>query len=146
STDAPEARVDLEVAAAGEGPVDNRVLEHHCAVSAGRYRLDRDVPSVQSRRARRWPDRRGQHADRRRFARAVRPEQPEDLTGCYVEVDTLHCLDATRPGLGQAAHADRRYTDVVEIHARNDDADDGNVTRQRDVTFRRAASSRQLAL
>ena len=39
--------MDLEVATAGEGPVDDRVLEHDRAVGPGRDRFGRDVVSVQ---------------------------------------------------------------------------------------------------
>ena len=100
----PQSRgVDLEVATAGEGPVDHRVLEHDRAVGAGRDRVGRDVVSVHVSGARGRPDRRGQHADGRRLARAVRAEQSEDLTGGDVEVDAAHGFDAARPGLGQSA-------------------------------------------
>jgi hypothetical protein len=46
--------------------------------------------------------------DRRRLARTVRPQQPEDLAALDVEVDPAHGLDAP-VGLLQVSHLDGRH-------------------------------------
>ena len=76
---APEPRVELEVPAAGERAVDDRVLEHdarRCRAASGSRATSkpasRALPRVGAMRRR-------EHADGRRLAGAVRPEQAEDL-------------------------------------------------------------------
>ena len=52
-------------------------------------------------------DARGEHARRRRLARAVRSEQPEDLTAFDREIEGVDCADVTRIHLGETARHDR---------------------------------------
>ena len=103
----PEAGVDVEVAAAGQCAVDDRVLEHDAADAAGGERLARDVEAGDARAAAGRGDGGREHADRGRLAGAVRTEQAEHLAGGDLEVDALDGLDAARVGLAQLAHVDR---------------------------------------
>ena len=102
-----------------------------CDVEAG----DAGVPSS-------WGHRRCQHADRRRLSRAIRPEQSEHFTGCDVEVDATHRLDATRPGLAQGADGHHGVVLVHCAHAVDDGTERRNVTTFPRVTFRVPAASR----
>ena len=61
-------------------------------------------------------DRGRQHADRRRLARAVWPEQAEDLARGDLEVDALHRLDVAGVRLAQLGHLDDRAFGVVVRH------------------------------
>jgi hypothetical protein len=105
--DPPEAGMDVEVAAAGESPVDDRVLEDDAADAASGERLARDVEAGDARTAAGRGDRGREHADRGRLASAVRAEQAEHLAGNDLEVDALHGFDTARVGLTQLAHIDR---------------------------------------
>src|SRR5439155_14748590 len=114
--DAPEAGVEVEIAAAGQGAVDDRVLEDHAACSTGGERLARNVEAGDPRAAAGRDDRRREHADRRRLAGAVRAEQTEHLSGGDPEVDALHGLDTARVGLVQPAHVDRGLFESGGLH------------------------------
>src|SRR5439155_17711888 len=99
--DTPEPRVQLEVAPPGQGAVDDRLLEDDARDAPGCERLLRDVEARQSGRTAGWPDRRREHADRRRLAGAVGPEQAEHLACPDLEVDRLHGFGAVRIGLAE---------------------------------------------
>src|SRR5439155_26061882 len=107
--DPPEARVQLEVRAARQGPVDNRLLEDHAADPTRREWALGDIEAADQRRSAARTDRGRQHPDRRRLAGAVRPEQAEDLAGSDVEFDALHGLDATRVHLAELPHFDHVF-------------------------------------
>src|SRR4029077_2076618 len=81
--------------------------EDDAAGAPGGERIGRDVGAGNTGTATRGSDRGREHADGRRLARAVRPEQPERLAGCDLEVDALDGLDSTRVGLAKFAHVDR---------------------------------------
>src|SRR3954471_18372697 len=99
--DAPEIRVELEVGATAEGAIDDRLLEHDARNGACVERLLNNVVTRQHSHAGRRLDRRREHSDGRRLARAVGPQEPEHLAGPDLEVDALHGLDATRIDLSE---------------------------------------------
>src|SRR4029077_17697267 len=103
----PEASVDVEIAPAGQRAIDGAVLEDDAAGAPGGERIGRDVGAGDARAAARGPDRCRQHADGRRLAGAVGPEQPERLAGRDLEADAVYGLDSTRVGLAKIAHVDR---------------------------------------
>jgi hypothetical protein len=86
--------VQEQIAPSGERPVDDRFLKHDAADSTGLSRLLRNIEASQSRGTARRLDRRGQHADRGRLSRTVRPEQAEYLARSYLEVDPFDGLHA----------------------------------------------------
>ena len=102
----PQPGVHGEVAATGEGSVDDRFLEHDRAHPARLDRLRGDVEAGQAGVAGRGGDGGGEHADGGRLAGTVGAEQTEHLAGGDVEVDALHRLDATGIGLGELADLD----------------------------------------
>src|ERR671935_790555 len=104
--DAPQAGVELEVAATRQRAVDDRVLEDDAADGAGLPRLRGDVETGQLRRAAGRCDRRGEHPDGGRLAGAVRAEQPEDLAGRDVEIDALHGGDSAWIDLSELPYFD----------------------------------------
>ena len=104
--DAPQAGVDLEVPPSGERAVDDGFLEHDAARAPRRKRVLRDVETGDLGRPARRRDGRRQHADRRGLARAVRPEQSEDLARLDVEVDPADRLDAAGVDLPELAYFD----------------------------------------
>src|SRR4029077_2639816 len=80
--------------------------EDDAAGAPGGERIGRDVGAGNTGTATRGSDRGREHADGRRLARAVRPEQPERLAGCDLEVDALDGLDSARVGPAEFAHVD----------------------------------------
>ncbi len=109
----PQTGVHGEVPPSGQRAVDGRLLEDDRADAAGLARMRRDVEPGHVRDARGRDDRRREHPDGRRLARAVGSEEAEDLAGSDVEVDVTHRLDSARVDLGQASCCDR-------VHARQD--------------------------
>ena len=99
--------MDVEVAPAGQGAIDGAVLEDDAAGAPGGERVGRDVGAGDARAPARGRDRGREHADGRRLAGAVGPEQSERLAGRDLEVDALHGLDSPRVGLAKIAHVDR---------------------------------------
>ena len=85
-----ELRVDQQVLADAELHVARHRLRDHADRSAHVVGLANDVEAVDDRRARRRRQQRRHHADERRLARAVRPEQTEDLALLDAEA---HALD-----------------------------------------------------
>src|SRR5207253_3302291 len=92
--DAPEAGVQVEVAASGQGAGDDRLLEDDAARLAGGERLSADVEASDPGRPATRADGRRQHPDRGRLAGAVGPEQSEHLAWRDLEVDFFHRFDA----------------------------------------------------
>jgi len=108
--DSPEAGVQVEMAPAGQGAVDHRLLEDDAADAPCRQRFPHDVEAADARRPAARRDRRRQHADRGRLARAVRPQQAEHLTVRDVEVDPADGLHSARVGLAKLSYLDHRTT------------------------------------
>ncbi|HYB25400.1 MAG TPA: hypothetical protein VEF89_02170 [Solirubrobacteraceae bacterium] len=96
--------MQLEVRTSGERPVDHRVLKDDTAHATSQEGLAGDVVADQFRRAVGRPDGGGEHPDRRRLARAVRPEQAEHLAPRDFERDPLHGLHASGIRLAQTRH------------------------------------------
>src|SRR6266536_6376488 len=111
--DAPEAGVDVEVAAAGQHSVDDRLLEDNAADSADGERLARNVEPGHARTAARRGDRRREHPDRGRLAGAVGTEQAEYLAAGDLEVDALHGFDVALVGLAEPSQVDRRLLESL---------------------------------
>ena len=74
-----DAALEHQVLAAGAELVDARVLRHVADRAADRVRLAADVVAGDRGGAAVGVGERDEHADGRRLAGAVRPEQPEDL-------------------------------------------------------------------
>ena len=108
--DAPQARVDLEVAAPGQASVHDRILEDDAAHGPRGERRGDDVEACEGRCSGRRPDRRRQHSNRRRLPGAVRAEEAEDLTAGDLEVDSLHGdgVDVVGIRLPEALNCNRR--------------------------------------
>src|SRR5207302_11312206 len=107
--DPPETSVEIEVRAAGQRPVHDRLLKDDAADLSCGERLLGDVEAADPRRSAGRADRRRQHADRRRLAGTVRPEQAEDLARSDVEVDALHRLHVARVHLAKLSRLDHAF-------------------------------------
>ena len=86
----------LEVLAAGEEPVDGRVLRREPEAAAHGHGVAQDVVAGDVRRALVGPGQGGQDADGRGLAGAVRAEHRADGAARDVEVDTVECSSARR--------------------------------------------------
>ena len=115
----PEVRaVEEEDLARGQREVEVRPLRHDADPPLDGDSADPDLLLADPGAARRRPDARRQHADRRRLAGAVRAEQAEDLAGPDLERQVVerHDLDlllsvgsrAAREGNAHEAPARRR--------------------------------------
>src|SRR5690242_3182657 len=90
-----------EVRSPRERLVDDGVLEHDAADRPRRNRFGADVESTHARHTARRSHRGRQYPDRRRLARAVRPEKAEDFTAGDIQIDATDGLDAAGPRLSQ---------------------------------------------
>ena len=106
--DAPQPRVQVKVAAAGQRLVQDRFLEHHAADRPGRDGVPDHVETGQPRRPAGGLDRGGQHPDGGGLAGTVRAQQAEHLTGGDLEVDAADGLDPAGVGLALARGRPRR--------------------------------------
>ena len=113
--DAPQATVQVEVAAAGQGAIDHGVLEDDAAHLARGELLRPHVEAGEPSRAARRPDGRGQHPDRRRFACSVRAQEGEHLARGDLEVDASDRLDAAGVDLAELLHFDHLCLLVTSI-------------------------------
>src|SRR5437016_5071330 len=79
----------LQVLAAGHEAIEIRVLDDAADISHRLLEVAADVEAADLHAAARRSDQADEHPDRRRLARAVRPEKPEDLAGVYGERDVV---------------------------------------------------------
>ena len=93
--------MEVEVASAGEGAVDHRLLEDDAADPAGGERLRADVEAGQPGGPAGRPDGGRQHPDGRRLACSVGAQEREHLAGGHVEVDALDRLDTAGVDLAE---------------------------------------------
>ena len=100
----PQASVQLEIGAAAQRRVENRVLEHRAAHAASQQRLSGHVVASQTGAARGGRHRRGQHPDRGRLPRPVGPQKAEHLTRRCLKSISLHRFHPARIGLDQPCH------------------------------------------
>jgi hypothetical protein len=101
--DSPQPSVQVQVAAAGQRPVQDGFLEDHAADRAGGERVAGHVETGQPRRSAAGLDGGGQHADGGGLAGAVGAEQAEHLAGGDLEVDAADGLNPAGVRLGQPA-------------------------------------------
>jgi hypothetical protein len=112
---AVEAAHHHEVLEAREVLVDRRVLAGEADPAAQLDGVAHDVEAGHEDRAGIGPQQRGEHAHRRRLARAVGAEEPEHAAGWGFEVDAVEGADVAE-GLREAGHADRRLSRVRSVH------------------------------
>ena len=87
--EAVDGDVEADVLLAREMLVDARVLEDDPDVATDAFRIRIEVVTGDRDRAARLGERRGQDRDRGGLARAVRPEEGEQLAGCDIEADVV---------------------------------------------------------
>ena len=87
--DSEEAPVVVEVLTHGELAVERVRLGDDADAALHRGGMRGDVESRDECASTGRDDRRREHPDRRRLAGAVRPEQPEELAGAELEVDSV---------------------------------------------------------
>ena len=105
----PEVQaVEEEVLAHGEAAVERVGLGHHADDLLGQAGVGPHVDAADDRFAARRNDAGREHADRRRLARAVGPQQAEDLALVHLEVERVDREDVTRVDLGQRLGPDDR--------------------------------------
>src|SRR5438445_1582371 len=90
-----QRREVFEVLAAGELPVEAPFSGEHRAEPCAYFARPREgIDAEDADRAACRDEERGEHLHRRRLARAVRPEEAEDLTRLYNEIDPIHSTQA----------------------------------------------------
>ena len=104
---AVELGVEEEVLLRRQVEVEGGVLEHQSDVAPDLAPLGHHVVARHQRGAARRLDERAQHPDRRRLARAVRPEEAERLPRRNLEVDAAH-RDELSVALLEPPHRHRR--------------------------------------
>jgi hypothetical protein len=105
--DAVQLGVQAQVLLRGEVAVERRVLEDEADVPAHLVALGRDVVAGDGGAAAGRPHEGAQHADRRRLAGPIGPEEAERLPRGDVEVDAADRLDVA-VALHEPAHAHGR--------------------------------------
>src|SRR5256712_9205125 len=90
-----QRREVFEVLAASELPVEAPFSGEHRAEPCAHFARPREgIDAEDADRAARRDEERGEHLHRGRLARAVRPEEAEDLAGLYDEIDPIHSREA----------------------------------------------------
>jgi hypothetical protein len=92
---AVEPALDHELASAGFGRVGRAPLGHVADPLAHELRLTPEIGTSHRRLARGRGDQRREHSQRGRLARAVGPEEPEDLPGSNPQIDALDSVNRT---------------------------------------------------
>ena len=113
---AVELGVEAQVLLGAQVAIQGGVLEHEADVAAHVVALALHVVPGHAGRAAGQPRERAEHADRGRLARAVRPQEAEDLARGHLEIDAAHGLDLA-VALGQPANPDGRLAAVPRREA-----------------------------
>src|SRR5437868_5097396 len=96
--DSVQTRLNLERLTRGEERIEDDLLRNDAdrALRIARMLVDVEAPDIH--RAASLHDQSGKDVDQRRFARAVGPEQAEDLAARHVEADVVQRLLAALIG------------------------------------------------
>ncbi len=115
---------ELEVLAHGHALVDARVVRHVADDLSHGLGIDPDVEPVDLDAARERLEERRHDANGRRLARAVRTDEPEDLSVAYVEAHVAEHVELAE-AVPQVAHANRGHGRLIDPRARRRRLRDG---------------------